>query len=168
MDLGVSVLERRVRESADGRAGPAAGEHRLGQDPEDAAGCDGPGGGAGPGPAPAADIEDRVAGAELGGTEQHIRERREHPIVGLEKSGCVPASWSVTSTRPVMAGSRARSSGSMPCRSVTSARLQPWQPRGLHRGQVGGVGELHIQAPGQAELGQPLAHPQYKTRDTST
>ena len=27
-----------------------------------------------------------------------------------------------------MAGSRARSNGSMPCRTVTSARLQPWQP----------------------------------------
>jgi len=45
-----------------------------------------------------------------------------------EKNGSVPASWSVTSIRPAMAGSRARSSDSMPCRMVTSARLQPWQP----------------------------------------
>ena len=31
--------------------------------------------------------------------------------------------------------------------------------RGRHRGQVAGVGELDVQAPGEAELGQPLAHP---------
>ncbi len=43
--------------------------------------------------------------------------------------------------------------------------LRPQQPgtarpdRGLHGGQVGGVGELHVQAPGEAELGQPLPHP---------
>lgn len=63
MDLGVGALERRVREPGGGRAGPAAGEHRLGQvDPEDAAGCGGLGGGAGHCPAPAADIKDMVPG----------------------------------------------------------------------------------------------------------
>ena len=30
--------------------------------------------------------------------------------------------------RPVIRGRRARSSGSMPCLRVTSARLQPWHP----------------------------------------
>jgi hypothetical protein len=45
------------------------------------------------------------------------------------------------------------------------AALADGRPQGV---QVGGVDELHIQAPGERELGQPLAHPQYSTRETST
>ena len=49
-----------------------------------------------------------------------------------------------------MAGSRERSSGSMPCRMVTSARLQPWQPPSsrIRIHPLAGAGDGHVTAVG--------------------
>ena len=48
-----------------------------------------------------------------------------------------------------MLGSRARSSGSMPCRTVTSARAQPWQPP---YGTAGAVQNKATDASGAAAM----------------
>ena len=58
------------------------------------------------------------------GRQRHARGHGGHRF-SAEKNGLVPAAWSVTSASPTSSGTRASRSGSMPCRMVTSARLQP-------------------------------------------
>ena len=66
-----------------------------------------------------------------------------------------PAAWASSQTAAMSLTSQVGFAGV----SIHSSRVRPGRiAAGEHAG-IGSVGELHIQAPGQGELGQPFPHP---------